>query len=508
MSANLIPANVLRALLLDSQLEKRLQREAMASKRGHAERRRDATRKVVRDMADAATPEARIAAAKARAHSVHAKIEEIAAAADFNLAKLPLPPLPPAQVRIDDLAHLFAVRHQLDPLLRQSLEIIFAKINWSNRDGQPAYFNKAVHKNSIPLDQRLAILAHMCQPVDDGDLHLAGHVKAVLECGLFSHVKRGKFHYGHRCQDAEHCDLCNYLNINCGLKIMQSAYSSRAFARGVNFYAITIAPRWNPEAARALGGDLQPDDWNFENSGSLIYGESRVAHVFKYPPVEAESADWEIQSVIRQFLGAGQYALGKLYRNHWVTGLRARVENSIHFLPYAEHWHTHAVASSPVFHDPQCMADFLKEQVESALGRLDVPLFGNVKVAVISSAEDLRKWIEYLYKTIDLIQPVHSVYNRHPNLVRGDANWKTFIPELRAYLNRNRMLFKGARLFAEDEKGRHTYTLRRNYVLGNHGFGMHSILSEPQRHKEWRLKHCADTRKARAHKRLQAAADL
>src|SRR6185369_11925498 len=99
-------------------------------------------------------------------------------------------------------------------------------------------------------------------------------VDSVIECGLFPKIKRGKFGYTRRCQDGEHCELCNYLNLSDGLKTLFAAYDSRAYRRGGYWFGITAAPRTHPAAAKALGRTLAPSDWEQTNSRSAVYRES------------------------------------------------------------------------------------------------------------------------------------------------------------------------------------------------------------------------------------------
>jgi hypothetical protein len=211
-----------------------------------AERRRGRTRQRVKEMVDntaKSTPESRMDAAKARAAAVYAKVEDIIAQADLQAGDA-APAAALAEVRIDDLDGLFACREQLPGWLRARIETIYAKINWPTREGRNGYFNVAVHKNHIPIDRALTILAHLKGVWDGDDSDFARRVDAVIECGLFSKIRRGKFEYQHRCQDSEHCELCNYLNISDGLKTLYAGYSPTSFNQGGNWFSVTILLDW------------------------------------------------------------------------------------------------------------------------------------------------------------------------------------------------------------------------------------------------------------------------
>ena len=127
-----------------------------------------------------------------------------------------------------------------------------------------------------------------------------------------------------------------------------------------------------------------------------------------------------MESAIRRFLGAVQCVFGRLVKNGWLDGIRAKVENSIEFLPYASHQHWHGVGSSHCEHDPQRMAEFIKSEVDGIIAQTCPGLYADVLVAVIPTPADLKRWIKYVNKTVDLAGAMDSVYNRHPNLRRSD----------------------------------------------------------------------------------------
>lgn len=496
---NHVPSRTLLRLKQESAFIKLVERK-------DAERRRARTQKLVADMVKrtgASTAESRAAAAKARARDVHAKIDESVAQSDLAASNEPsaVGPQTLAEIRIDDLGALFTVREELPVWLRERLEKIHAKIHWQTRKGKQGYFNVAVHKNQIPVDKALTVLAHLSNIPDDLDLNLNAWVDAVIECGLFPRIKQGKFEYGRRCQDPEHCDLCNYLDISCGLKTLLAAYDQRAFRRAGNSFAITVAPRTQRANARAVGRTLGPKDWDYSNQKSAVYRESRQGRAFAYPSPFDDGLDWHVESTIRRFLGAVQFTLGKLVKNDWLDGIRAKIENSIEFLPFKSHQHWHAVGSSQCEHDPQKMAEFIKENVDLMLAKTCPGIYADVVVASIATAEDLRRWVKYAHKPVDLIGPVASVYNRYPGLRRSDPVFKKFFEELRLYPQRSRQVFKSARLMVDDERGAHTYTLRRHLVRGNHKFRRGSVLTEPKRHRLWRLAHRERTASRRAQRR-------
>jgi hypothetical protein len=443
------------------------------------------------------TEAGRIAAAKARATAVHAQIDlreaegavraaEAGASESSDLAGL----------RIDDLQSLFLCRDKLTGWLKERVKKIHAKVNWQTKDGQKAYFNRAVNDNGINIDQALSVIAHLHELADHEGRDLDSWVESVVECGLFPRVKRyenekGKkvtFEYGKRCQDAEHCELCNYLNLADGLKELLVGYDESAFASGGHWFAITVAPRTNRKLARAVGRTLTAEDWKKENTDCAVYRESYQARVFKYgdPFEEGDWSDWGVSSDVRCFLGAVQSAFGKVVKNRWLDGLRAKVENSIEFLPFKSHQHWHGVGSSKSEHDPQKMADFIYTEVNAILERTCPGLYADVLVGVISTHEDLQRWIKYITKTVDLVSPVESVYSQHPGLRRDSSTFLEFYEELRLYPKRNRQVFGMARSGVADERGKHTYMLRRRKVWGNHKFGRGSILAESERHEVYR----------------------
>jgi hypothetical protein len=486
-----MPAHPLSPCRIPPKTLLRLKQEAAFLKsleRRDAERRRARTRQLIDTLADETTADARVAAAKARARAVHAQIDDITAQADLNAGQEPQA-FNLAAIRIDDLDALFAIRDELPAWLHHQIKTVYAKIHWKTRKGKKGFFNKAVHDNGIPLDKALTILAHLYHIPDESGIGLDGWVDSILECGLYPRLKKGKFEYGRRCQDSDHCDLCNYLNITDGLKTLSAAYSPRMFYRAGYLFAITVAPRTNRATAKAVGRTLTPADWDYENPDSVIYREGRRSRAFIYPRLLDGSEDWEVQSKIRRFLGAGQVTFGRLVKNGWLDGIRARVDNSIQFIPFASHQHWHAMGSSHAEHDPQKMAEFIKNEVDSVLAQTCPGIYAHVMVASILTPEDLGRWVKYGNKCVDLVAPVASVYNRYPGLRRGDPIFRQFIEELRYYLQRTREVFKGARLQVLGEQGAHTYMLRRHYVRGNHKFGRDSVLTEPERHRLWRKTH-------------------
>lgn len=207
--------------------------------------------------------------------------------------------------------------------------------------------------------------------------------------------------------------------------------------------------------------------------------------------------DWAVGACIRFFLGAVQCVFGKLVKNGWLDGIRAKVENSVEFLPFRSHQHWHGVGCSMSEHDPQKMADFIKAEVDAVLANTEPGLHADVLVAVISTPEDLQKWVNYINKTVNLVEPVESIYNRYPSLKRTDALFMQFMQELRLYPQRSRQVFGMARNTVFDETGKHTYMLRRRYVAGIHKFGKGSVLSESKRHREWRKRNAKRVKEAR-----------
>jgi len=340
-------AQLWEAMAEEEAYVKNVARKAAKRRRRQAERRRQETQDAVHRMAES-TPESRVAAAQARAAAVHAQIDDLAAQADLDAIqaqapgeKAPVMPVDVVDVRVDDLDTLFGMRESLPDWLLERVKKIHAKINWKTKKGKKGYFNTAVHENHIPIDQALTVLAHLTGVHDGAGRSLDGWVDSVIECGLFPKVKCGKFEYKRRCQDGEHCELCNYLNISDGLKTLFAAYDQSAFSRGGNWFALTVAPRAKAPDARAAGRVLGPTDWEFENPASLVYGEARHGKVFRFSAAldPDEYEDWRVESSIRRFLGAVQFVFGNLVKNGWLDGIRARVENSIEFLPYASHQH-------------------------------------------------------------------------------------------------------------------------------------------------------------------------
>jgi hypothetical protein len=480
--------------------------------RKDAESRRRRTQKIVDEMADNATPESRITAAKARARAVHAQIDDLAAQTDLKTVQAagddshtPSVPVDLADVRIDDFQTLFANREGFPPWFQERLKTINAKIHWQTKKGQKGFFNRSVHDNKIPLDKALTILAHIHGAHDGTGHNLDRHIDGVIECGLYPRIRKGKFVYGRRCQDGEHCSLCNYLNISDGLKVLRAAYDASAFYRGGNWFAITVAARTDPHEAKAIGRALMAEDWDRDNSHSAVYRESFRSRVFQYPDAFStdDGLDLEVDSAIRRFLGAAQLIFGKLVKNGWLDGIRAKVENSVEFLPFASHQHWHGVGSSHCEHDPQAMADFIKEEVDEILAKTCPGLYADVVVAVIPTPEDLTRWINYINKTVDLVGAIASVYNRHAELRRGDPLFRQLLQELRLYPERSHRVFDMIRFVGSRERGAHTYTLRRRYVRGNHKFGRGCILTEPKRHRLWRKEH-AEAEAVRRGNKLRA----
>jgi len=198
-------------------------------------------------------------------------------------------------------------------------------------------------------------------------------------------------------------------------------------------------------------------------------------------------------SDIRCLLGAARFVFGKLVKNGWLDGIHARVENSTEFLPFASHQHWHAVGSSICEHDPQKIADFIQTEVNGVLANTCPGIYADVLVATSSTPEDLRRWINYITKTVDLVGAVESVYNRYPGLRETDVLFQEFYRELQLYPCRSESVFGMIRCPQADERGKHTYQLRHRYVRGTHnsarvrssrspsvtGCGEKPVLTEP-----------------------------
>ena len=289
------------------------------------------------------------------------------------------------------------------------------------------------------------------------------------------------------------------------MKTLYEGYSPAAFNRGGNWFALTVAPRTSPADAKAAGRTLTPEDWGYENAQSFVYKEARGKRAFlynndlmDYEPLN----DWPVETRIRCFLGAVQYVFGKLVKNGWLDGIRARVENSVQFLPYASHQHWHAVGNSKCEHEPQKMAEHIKEDVDAILARTCPGVFADVMVAVVPSPADLRRWVKYINKTANLVVAVESVYNCYPGLRRNDPAFGKLTGELQLYPERSRRAFGMIRvpIPGRSVRGAHTYMLRRRYVRGCHKFGKGSILTEPERHRLWRERHAEKEAERRGRK--------
>jgi hypothetical protein len=132
------------------------------------------------------------------------------------------------------------------------------------------------------------------------------------------------------------------------------------------------------------------------------------------------------------------------------------------------------------------MADFIHSEVNEMLANTCPGIYADVLVATIFTPEDLRRWIKYITKTVDLVGAVESVYSRYQTLWETDSTFSQFYRELQLYPCRSRSVFGMIRCPQANERGKHTYQLRRRYVRGNHKFGKGSILSESERHESWR----------------------
>jgi hypothetical protein len=151
------------------------------------------------------------------------------------------------------------------------------------------------------------------------------------------------------------------------------------------------------------------------------------------------------------------------------------------------------------------MAEFIKTEADGILAQSCPGLYADVMVAVIPQPPDLRKWVRYVNKTVDLVGPIQSVYNRFPGLRRSDEQFKELYSELCLYPARSRRVFGMIRHppSEHDERGTHTYMLNRRYVRGSHRFGVGSILSEPERHRKWRESHADNEAESRRRKKIQ-----
>jgi hypothetical protein len=430
----------------------------------------------------------------AEAAFVHSTINKINSLED---AKAPGPrssDFPP----INDLLECFKRRKFYPELIRRRIEYSNAKVHWK-LNGKAGFFNKAVHRHRIPVDQMLCILSNFQRFDQDGVVDVDGRVEAVIECGLFPARKIGSRFYKRYCQDLDHCHLCNYRANTGGLREFFQAYDSTMFNRAGTSFAITIAPSTSKSTAQSRYGTIAEPDWDSANEQSLVYGHSTSGRVFAYTDQFGEEGnDLAVSRKIRRFLTGCRDTLKNAVKAGLLDGVRAKVENSVEFMPFKSHQHVHAVGSSLCESDPRPLAEYLRTELDSKLRETCPGVFADVTVVIIPTPEDLRCWIQYMQKTVDLPGAVGSAYDRHPKLYSDRRTVNTLMEQLWNYFIRSSLVF--SRFSDEscaDEIPGGTPRLFRTYAYGNHKFGKGSILTESERHTRWRESHAKSSAERR-----------
>jgi hypothetical protein len=384
-------------------------------------------------------------------------VTRIVAEYDRKLAEKGILPGEPAPLY--DFDRRFVNRQRLDEDERNRLEMAAAKLNWTGENGKPGYFNRI--KESVPVESELAIYSH---------IHNYWTCR-LIECGLF-YTRFG----GAGCERLCECRRCSYTRV---ISLLNEAYQPETFQAGGHWYAITYAPRQLAEQARAVGRALETPDW-IRGPDSVVFRESFCPIRFIYPRwTDCEPHEWDLERTMRRFLAAGQGALRRMVHERWLDGVRRRDEFALKFVPFGVHPHAHATACSTVHDCPQGLADEIKQRMDEVLQGW---AWADVLVAKINSFYDLRRWLAYTEKTIDIAGPVKEAYEQREqdlNAFEDALDW-----DLRLMRDRLDQIYDCRRI--EYEPGDGTYHLTRRSVHGCLQFGNGTILSEPAWHRKRR----------------------
>ena len=272
---------------------------------------------------------------------------------------------------------------------------------------------------------------------------------------------------------------------------------SGSFTRGRNWFAIHLSVRDSKANSRAIGRQLEPEDYDLLNDNGL-YSERFESRPV---PLEGDEDFTGIQTCRLAFLAA-QTALDTLYNRGDLAGFRQKLEVALSLCPTRGLPHAHAVADSGET-NPQYLADELFSEMQKTLAlhraEMSVDLYPSVRVFAIPSPTDLLRCIRYLEKIIPFGLLTEEVLNRDgtqdPDGLPNHRVFKQLESSLLNLPDQLKQLSGGFRAYQSM-----FYWLQRRRSLGNMRCGKHFVGLEPDWHRWQRQRNALKQAERRARK--------
>jgi hypothetical protein len=382
---------------------------------------------------------------------------------------------------IQDFDYLLTHRDRLDEQIKEHMEIAAAKMTHVTQDGEKGYFQK-LEANIGWKDYITPII--MSQPVV---------ADKVVRCGLWSSAKNSR-----RCHKSDLCSFCLWNDI---LRALFETFgtASNSFTRSPNWMFITIGFTAQRKNSKAVGRDLERDDFHFVR-GDHLYDPYPICLGGGDQVEDGEYVGYEDVQVLGRII---QDALDELYKSKVILGYRSKLEGAFMLIPGHSkrvNFHEHAVANGRD-RNVQGIADMLHQSVKERLRRhrrhMNRLYYPNVLVLRIRTPEDLERCIIYSEKVVPIDKIVMDALN-HPAArgvdgeLDGDYVEKLKV-NLREFIDNDLPMIFGS-FVSDSGPGR----ISRRKAVGNMRFvDKGCIGDEPLWHVTWRHNRAEAQRKRR-----------
>lgn len=306
---------------------------------------------------------------------------------------------------IRDFDYLLLHRERLPDQIKEHLEVAAEKLAYTTQDGKPGYFQKL--EQNIGWKDYIAPVI-MSQPV---------MADAIVRCGIWANARNSG-----RCHKTDLCAFCLW---NDYLRAQFEAFgtASNAFIRSPNWLFITIGFTTQRKNSKAVGKDLDRDDFAFVR-GDHLYDPFPICLGGGDDVPDCEFIGYNDAQALGRIV---QDALDALYKAKTILGYRSKLEGAFMLIP--EHakrvnLHGHAVANGPdrnVQSIAVWLRDFVNEKLQQHQRFLYRRYFGDVVVLRINTAEDLERCILYSEKVVPIDKIVADALN-HPTAIGADGN--------------------------------------------------------------------------------------
>jgi hypothetical protein len=293
----------------------------------------------------------------------------------------------PARARdIQDFDYLLMHREHLPEQIKEHLEIAAAKMSYVNQEGEDGYFKK-LQANIRWKDYITPII--LSQPAVAND---------VVRCGIWANARNSR-----RCHKSDVCPFCLW---NDYLRVQVQAFGTKssAFIRSPNWMFITISFTTRRKNSKAVGKDLDPDDFAFVR-GDHLYDPFPVCLGGGDRVEDCEFLGYEDVQVLGRII---LDALDELYKEKIILGYRSKLEGAFMLIPGHSkrvNFHGHSVANGPG-QSVQSIANIIYQSVQEKLRRHRLRMnrlyYADVLVLRINTAEDLERCVIYSEKVVPI----------------------------------------------------------------------------------------------------------